>query len=103
MLAPPRWLTRWRLRSRSCCFVVAAFACGTPVVAYAKGAVVELVRPGVNGFLAGDTADAVAALGNIAAIDRAACRADAEARFSAPRMAADYLAVYRRLLGASER
>ncbi|HEY5011624.1 MAG TPA: glycosyltransferase family 4 protein [Acidimicrobiia bacterium] len=79
--------------------VVEAFACGTPAVAYAKGAMPEVVRPGVNGFLAADLDEAVAALDKIDTIDRAACRADAEARFSAQRMAADYLAVYQQVLG----
>jgi len=78
--------------------VVEAFACGTPVVTYPKGAMPELVRPGVNGFLAADLAEAVAALDTIDTIDRAACRADADARFSARRMAVDYLAVYQQVL-----
>jgi glycosyltransferase involved in cell wall biosynthesis len=78
--------------------VVEAFACGTPVVAYPKGALVELVRPGINGFLAGDADEAVSALGNLGTIERAACRRDAETRFSAERMAADYLAVYKHIL-----
>jgi glycosyltransferase involved in cell wall biosynthesis len=79
--------------------VVEALACGTPVVAYPRGSMPELVRPGVNGFLAADPVEAAAALDHIDTIDRAACRADAEARFSAGRMAADYLAVYRQVLG----
>ena len=79
--------------------VVEAFACGTPVVAYPKGALVELVRPGVNGFLASDADEAASALGNLSRIERAACRRDAETRFSAERMAADYLAVYQHILG----
>ncbi|HUB69626.1 MAG TPA: glycosyltransferase family 4 protein [Acidimicrobiales bacterium] len=81
--------------------VVEAFACGTPVVAYRKGALVELVRPGVNGFLAGGAEEAVSALGMIGTIDRASCRRDAEERFSAQRMAADYLAVYQSILGVA--
>lgn len=79
--------------------VVEAFACGTPVVAYPKGAMPELIRSGVNGFLVGDLDEAVAALDKLDTIDRAGCRADADARFSAQRMAADYLTVYRRVLG----
>ena len=81
--------------------VVEAFACGTPVVAYPRGALPELVRPGVNGYLAADPDQAAVALDKIDQIDRAACRADAEARFSARRMAADYLAVYQRVIGRS--
>jgi len=78
--------------------VVEALACGTPVVAYPNGAMPELVRTGVNGFLAAGLDDAVAALDKIDTIDRTACRADAETRFSARRMAADYLVVYERVL-----
>jgi len=78
--------------------VVEAFACGTPVVTYPKGAMPELVRPGVNGFLAADLAEAASALDKIDTIDRAACRADADDRFSARRMAAAYLAVYEQVL-----
>ncbi len=80
--------------------VVESFACGTPVVAFPRGAMPELVRPGVNGFLADDAHEAVAALDKVEAIDRMSCRADAEARFSAVRMAADYVAVYERILEA---
>lgn len=79
--------------------VVEALACGTPVVAYPRGALPELVEQGVNGFLADTFDDAVTALDKIGTIDRAVCRADAEARFSARRMAVDYVAVYERILG----
>jgi len=78
--------------------VVEALACGTPVVTYPKGAMPEVVRDGETGFLVPDADEAVAALGKLDSIDRADCRADAELRFSAQRMAADYLAVYRRIL-----
>jgi glycosyltransferase involved in cell wall biosynthesis len=74
--------------------VIEAFACGTPVVAYRRGAMTELIRPGDNGFLAHDIATALDALARIETIDRAACRADAERRFSAGRMADDYLRLY---------
>src|SRR5581483_3558282 len=78
--------------------VVEALACGTPVVGYPKGALPEIIRPGVTGFLADGPDEAAAALGKIDQLDRAACRADAGARFSARRMASDYLALYRSLL-----
>jgi glycosyltransferase involved in cell wall biosynthesis len=78
--------------------VVEAFACGTPVVAYPRGSMVELVRPGVNGFLVSGVQSAAAALGRVGAIDRCACRSDAEERFSARRMAEGYLDVYHRVL-----
>ncbi len=58
----------------------------------------ELIRPGQNGFLAHDIPTALDALARIETIDRAACRADAERRFSAGRMADDYLRLYRTIL-----
>jgi glycosyltransferase involved in cell wall biosynthesis len=78
--------------------VVEAFACGTPVVAYPKGSMVELVRPGVNGFLVNSVQSAARAVGHIEDIERAACRRDAEERFSAARMAQRYLEVYQCVL-----
>lgn len=77
--------------------VVEALACGTPVVAFDRGAMRELVITDVNGYLVNDAPSAVSALGRIDAIDRHACRADAEQRFSAARMADDYLALYERV------
>ncbi len=79
--------------------VVEAFACGTPVVAAPLGSLPELIRPGVNGFLAADAADAAAFVAKIGDIERARCREDAEARFAAEVMARHYLAVYEKILG----
>jgi len=73
-------------------------ACGTPVVAYRRGAMPELVDEGVTGFTVLDTDSAVDAVGRAAALDRAAVRAVAERRFSVERMTDEYLAIYRRLL-----
>lgn len=81
--------------------VVEAMACGTPVVAFRRGSMSELIRPGVNGFLVDDGPAAVAALERLADIDRAACRADVEQRFSAARMANDYVELYTHLLDRS--
>jgi glycosyltransferase involved in cell wall biosynthesis len=80
--------------------VIEAFACGTPVVAYALGAVPELVDDGVTGFLVNDQAQAIAAARRIGEIDRAVCRAVFERRFSAEAMARGYMALYRKLIGA---
>ncbi|MGK6321027.1 glycosyltransferase family 4 protein [Sphingomonas sp. DT-204] len=79
--------------------VVEALACGTPVIAYPRGSMPELIEDGVTGFLVRDLDEAVAAIGRIGEIDRAACRRAAEARFSVNRMADEYLALYRRILG----
>ena len=78
--------------------VVEAMACGTPVVAYRRGAMPELIDEGVTGFTVLDADSAVDAVGRAAALDRAAVRAVAERRFSVERMTDEYLAIYRWLL-----
>jgi glycosyltransferase involved in cell wall biosynthesis len=77
--------------------VVEALACGTPVIAYARGSMPELIEDGVTGFLVRDMGEAVAAIGRVGEIDRAGCRRAAERRFSVDRMADEYLSLYRRL------
>ncbi|BBH63939.1 glycosyl transferase [Actinoplanes sp. OR16] len=79
--------------------VVESMACGTPVVAYRKGSMPEVVDEGVTGFLAGSVDEAVACVGRIGEIDRAACSARARERFSADRMVEEYLAIYRKIIG----
>src|SRR6185369_12425434 len=80
--------------------VVEALACGTPVIAYRRGSMPELIDDGVTGFLVDSFDEAVAAIARIGEIDRAACRRTAEARFGVDRMAGRYLDLYRRLLDA---
>jgi glycosyltransferase involved in cell wall biosynthesis len=79
--------------------VVEAMACGTPVIARSRGALPELVTPGVNGFLVGSVEEAAEAVGPAAALDRRAVRASVEKPFDVARMVDDYLALYRRLVG----
>jgi glycosyltransferase involved in cell wall biosynthesis len=79
--------------------VVEAMACGTPVIAFRRGSMAELVEEGKTGFLVGDVAEALAAVGRTAALDRAAIRAQAVARFGVARMVDQYLDAYAALLG----
>ena len=78
--------------------VVEAMAAGTPVIAYPRGSMPEIVEEGVTGFLVSDPAAAAAAVDAAQMLDRAAIRVTAAARFSAERMVKDYLAVYVSLL-----
>jgi glycosyltransferase involved in cell wall biosynthesis len=78
--------------------VVESMACGTPVVAYRRGSMAEVVDDGVTGFLVDTVEQAAAAVARIGVIDRAACRARARQRFDADRMVADYLHIYRDMI-----
>jgi glycosyltransferase involved in cell wall biosynthesis len=82
--------------------VVEAMVCGTPVVAFERGSMREVVDVGVTGYLAHDVPSAVAAVDAAARLDRAAVRAQAARRFSADRMVDDYMRVYEQVL-AGER
>jgi glycosyltransferase involved in cell wall biosynthesis len=80
-----------------------AMACGTPVIAYPRGSVPEIIADGINGALVQNASEAAHAVRNIAVIDRTRCREEFEKRFTARRMADDYLAIYGRLAnGQSE-
>ena len=75
-----------------------ACACGTPVVAFSRGSVPEVVRDGVNGFACGTVDAAIAAVEAIDRIDRRAVRADCEARFGGSAIADAYESLYRELV-----
>ena len=81
--------------------VIEAMACGTPVIAYNKGSMPELIEHGVTGFLVDTFDQAVEAIGRIGEIDRNACRSAVEQRFTVERMAEKYLALYARILGTA--
>ena len=78
--------------------VVEAMACGTPVVAYPRGSMREVIDAGVTGYLASDVESAAAAVEHAAALDRSGVRARAAARFGVDRMVEEYLAVYETVL-----
>uniref|UniRef100_Q07SE4 Glycosyl transferase, group 1 n=1 Tax=Rhodopseudomonas palustris (strain BisA53) TaxID=316055 RepID=Q07SE4_RHOP5 len=81
--------------------MIEAMACGTPVIAYNRGSVPEIIDHGLSGFIVDDENGAVTAVGRLGRLDRGAVRAQFEARFTARRMALDYLAAYRRLIAMS--
>lgn len=76
-----------------------AMACGTPVATLDVGAAAEVVEDGVSGGVFADAEALVAGLPRVLALDRAAVRAAAVARFGADRMVEAYVDVYRRLAG----
>ncbi len=75
--------------------VVEALAAGTPVITRPRGSMVEIIRPGMTGYLVDDQDAAVEAVHAIGGLDRRVCRADAEERFSADRMVDAYEALFR--------
>ena len=81
--------------------VIEAMSCGTPVLAWPHGSVPELIEPGVTGWIVDSIDAAVASLRQVDAIDRRACRAAFERRFTAERMARDYVNVYQQLRTSS--
>ena len=78
--------------------MIEAMACGTPVIAYGHGSVPEIIEDGVTGFIVGSEDEAVAALARIGELDRRRIRAVFETRFSARRMALDYVDLYETLI-----
>ncbi len=80
--------------------MIEAMACGTPVIAFRRGSVPEVIQDGVSGRIVEDVEEAVKALEQIGTLDRRRCRRAFEDRFSAARMAREYVSVYERLIGA---
>lgn len=78
--------------------VIEALACGTPVIAIRRGSMPELIDHGVTGYLVDSVEEAIEAIAHVDKIDRAACRAAAEARFSVRRMVREYRTLYRAIL-----
>jgi glycosyltransferase involved in cell wall biosynthesis len=75
--------------------MIEAMACGVPVVAFRRGSVPEIIEDGLTGFLVHDVEAAAKAVGRLGRIDRQGCRQRFEERFTARRMALDYLSIYR--------
>ncbi len=92
LLAPVDWPEPFGL------VLIEAMACGTPVIAFNRGAVPEIVENGLTGYIVEDEAGAVAAFDKLPGLSRSAIRARFEERFTARRMANDYLSTYRELI-----
>ena len=80
--------------------MIEAMACGTPVIAWNRGAVPEVVDDGISGFIVDSVDEALAAVAQLPNINRCDVRAAFEQRFTATTMAHAYLEVYTRLLAA---
>ena len=78
--------------------VIESMACGTPVIAFDRGSMPELIENGKNGFLVGNVDDAVEAVARIEEIDRTTCRLHVEQNFTVDRMIDAYIGVYEMIL-----
>lgn len=88
LLFPSRWNEAFGL------VMVEALACGTPVIALGNGAVPEVLRDGVTGFIANNRNSFIRAAKKSSAISRSACRREAEERFGIDSMAIEYEKLY---------
>lgn len=79
--------------------MIEAMAAGTPIIAYRRGSVPEVMEEGISGMIVQNVEQAAHAVARVSSIDRAGCRAYFEQRFSASRMCRDYVAVYEQLAG----
>lgn len=83
--------------------VVESMACGTPVVAFNKGSMPEIIENGINGFLVSDVHEAVAALKKIPQINRKLCAETVQKKFSVEIMVENYINVYQNVINHGER
>jgi glycosyltransferase involved in cell wall biosynthesis len=83
--------------------VIEAMACGTPVIAFNRGSMPELIEDGKNGFLVSSVEEAVRAVSQVKDINRAECRRMVEDGFTADHMVEKYIDVYQQVLGKRKR
>ncbi len=88
LLAPVNWPEPFGL------VMIESLACGTPVIAYPRGSVPELIQDGASGFIVRNAAEATDAVKRLSSFDRRRCRQIFEERFTDHRMAQEYLAIY---------
>jgi len=82
--------------------MIESMACGTPVIAFNRGSVPEVVEDGLTGFIVEDEISGVNAVSRVAQLNRSKIRARFEQRFTARRMALDYLAAYRSIMDVEQ-
>jgi glycosyltransferase involved in cell wall biosynthesis len=82
--------------------MIEAMACGTPVIAFPRGSVEEIIEPGVNGLIVNNVDEGVEAVRHAPLISRRACRQSFEKRFTASRMVRDYVSLYQELIDRKE-
>jgi glycosyltransferase involved in cell wall biosynthesis len=92
LLFPIEWVEPFGL------VMIEAMACGTPVIAFRRGSVPEVIDDNVTGFIVESIDDSLRALEKIEHFDRSRCRSVFEKRFSVARMAADYVKIYEGLM-----
>jgi glycosyltransferase involved in cell wall biosynthesis len=83
--------------------MIEALACGTPVIARRCGAVPEILREGITGFIGDSVEELAASVGKVERLSRAQCRAEFEQRFTVERMVDRYEEVYVRAMAAKAR
>ena len=93
MLAPYDWPEPFGL------VFIESLACSTPVIAYRRGSIPEIIDHGGTGFVCETMEEMIQSVRHVSLIDRAMCRQAFEARFSTERMVQDYLKVYEQMLG----
>jgi glycosyltransferase involved in cell wall biosynthesis len=83
--------------------LIEALACGTPVMAYRRGSIPEIIDDGVTGFICENLNGMVSALGRLPHIQRQDCRQAFEVRFTVKRMATDYVSLYEKIIGQQQK
>ena len=96
LLSPVNWPEPFGL------VLIEALACGTPVIAFARGSIPEIITDQQTGFIVRNVDEAVEAVARLDGISRQECRRGFEARFTSTRMAEDYLDLYRRMCHADK-
>ena len=82
--------------------MIESMACGTPVIAFRHGSVPEIMEDGRSGFIVEDVEHAIKAVNRLSEVSREDCRGLFEERFTAARMASDYVKVFQTLINEQQ-